>query len=80
MAAFAVAALCAVRGRSGQYRFPLAEVAPANLVIRGGNLNNGANDGPFYLNLNNGFSNSNWNYGSRLKQCYLEPPSRYLDA
>ena len=40
---------------------------PTNVVIRGGNLNNGGNDGPFYLNLNNAFSNSNWNYGSRLE-------------
>jgi hypothetical protein len=33
-------------------------------VMFGGNLNNGSNDGPFYLNLNNSVSNANWNYGA----------------
>ena len=32
----------------------------------GGNFNNGANDGLFYWNLNNGSSNSNINIGARL--------------
>lgn len=33
--------------------------------IRGGNWNNGANAGVFYLNLNNARSNSNTNIGAR---------------
>lgn len=32
----------------------------------GGNLDNGANAGLFYWNLNNGLGNANWNYGGRL--------------
>lgn len=32
----------------------------------GGNVNNGANAGLFYWNLNNASSNSNWNIGARL--------------
>jgi hypothetical protein len=35
-------------------------------VIRGGNSNNGANDGAFYVNVNNDLSNTNANYGGRL--------------
>lgn len=31
----------------------------------GGNCNNGANDGGFYWNLNNGLSNTNHNRGAR---------------
>ena len=31
-------------------------------VLLGGNLNNGANAGRRYANLNNALSNSNWNY------------------
>jgi len=34
-------------------------------AIRGGNFNNGANAGVFYLNLNNAPSNSNYNIGFR---------------
>ena len=30
----------------------------------GGNLNNGANNGPFYWNANNGVTNANWNWGA----------------
>lgn len=30
----------------------------------GGNSNNGANYGPFYVNLNNTPSNANWNIGT----------------
>ena len=49
-----------------------ALTAPANLVNshvvravrRRGNLNNGANYGPRYVNANNAPSNANWNYGS----------------
>lgn len=33
-------------------------------VRRRGNLNNGANYGPRYVNANNAPSNANWNYGS----------------
>ena len=36
------------------------------VVNRGGNLNNGGNAGPFYVNVNNAFSYANWDYGSRL--------------
>ena len=47
---------------------------PANLVNsnavravrRRGNVNNGANYGPRYVNANNAPSNSNWNYGAAL--------------
>lgn len=35
------------------------------LVLLGGNANNGANCGLGYVNSNNAFSNSNANYGSR---------------
>ena len=49
-------------------------LSPANLVNsnevrcvrRGGNVNDGANDGPLYFNANNAPSNANWNYGSAL--------------
>ena len=37
----------------------------ATLYI-GGSWNNGANDGLFTFNVNNGASNSNWNIGFRL--------------
>ena len=30
----------------------------------GGNLNNGANAGPFYVNVNNRLGNARFNYGS----------------
>lgn len=30
----------------------------------GGNLNNGANNGPFYSNLRNGVTNTRWNNGA----------------
>ena len=36
--------------------------------LRGGNLNNGANDGAWYVNVNNGLSNTNANYGCRLSE------------
>ena len=32
-------------------------------VRRGGNLNDGGNAGPCYMNANNAPSNGNWNYG-----------------
>lgn len=34
--------------------------------LRGGNLNNGLNDGAWYVNVNNALSNSNANNGCRL--------------
>ena len=43
-----------------------ASGSPALVVlIRGGNANNGSNDGAFYGNWNNTASNSNWNYAAR---------------
>jgi len=42
-----------------------AYCAGACVCARGGNANNGGNDGPFYVNANNGLSNANANYGSR---------------
>lgn len=36
------------------------------LVLFGGNLNNGANAGLWYANLNNALSNANWNYAARI--------------
>jgi hypothetical protein len=35
------------------------------MVIVFGNLNNGANNGPFCANANNALSNANWNIASR---------------
>ena len=35
-------------------------------VRRRGNVNNGANYGPRYVNANNAPSNGNWNYGAAL--------------
>ena len=54
--------------------FGEGSVLPANLVNsnavravrRRGNLNNGANYGPRYVNANNAPSNGNWNYGATL--------------
>jgi hypothetical protein len=40
--------------------------------LRGGNWNNGANAGLFYLNLNNARSNSNSNIGFRLASPYRQ--------
>jgi len=36
------------------------------VVYRGGNANNGANDGLGYVNVNNGLTNSNVNISGRL--------------
>ena len=38
----------------------------ASLLALGGNFNNGTNDGVFYFNCNNAFSNTNLNYGAHL--------------
>lgn len=35
------------------------------MLLVGGNANNGGNDGPGYVNLNNGLGNSNANIGVR---------------
>ncbi len=44
--------------------------------IRGGNWNNGANDGAFTLNLNNAPSNSNTNIGFRCSRYALSRNKR----
>lgn len=47
----------------------LANLVNSNVVRavrRGGNVNNGANAGPRYVNANNAPSNGNWNYGGGL--------------
>lgn len=36
--------------------------------ITGANWNNGSNAGPFYLNVNNAVSNSNWNISARHQE------------
>lgn len=36
------------------------------MPYRGGNCNNGANCGAFYVNLNNDAGNANWNIGASL--------------
>lgn len=49
-------------------------------ALRGGNFNNEANAGVFYLNLNNAPSNSNYNIGFRAaKQKILQPDGRDND-
>lgn len=45
--------------------------AGARLAIRGGNLTNGANVSPAYVNANNTLSNANANNGSRLAEWYF---------
>ena len=40
----------------------------ARVVLRGGNANNGANDGAFYVNVNNELTNANTNIGGRLAE------------
>ena len=45
--------------------------AGARLAIRGGNLTNGANVSPAYVNANNGLTNANANNGSRLAEWYF---------
>ena len=40
--------------------------ADTRVPYRGGNSNNGANCGAFYVNLNNDASNSRWNIGAAL--------------
>lgn len=38
----------------------------SRVVYRGGNANNGANDGLGYVNVNNGLTNANVNISGRL--------------
>ena len=49
----------AVRGKAS------VPFSPTAVLIRGGNANNGANDGAFFGNWGNAASNSNWNYAAR---------------
>ena len=42
-------------------------------VRRRGNVHNGANYGPRYVNANNAPSNGNWNYGAALNPCQSKP-------
>ena len=67
-------------GSSGTY-FPDYYWAAegGELVISGGNVNNGVNDGPFYRNCNNGSGNSNWNIGGRPLCQYLVNLDTFLN-
>ena len=47
----------------------------ALLLILGGSVNNGVNDGLFAFNMNNAPSNSNWNNGA--SNCYTNRYSLY---
>ena len=40
-------------------------------VLRGGNVNNSNNAGPFYFNVNNNLTNTNVNIGFRLSLIYI---------
>ena len=48
-------------------------VEKVRAALRGGNFNNGANAGVFYLNLNNAPSNANYNIGFRAAK--IKTPS-----
>lgn len=67
-------------GSSGTY-FPDYYWAAegGELVISGGNVNIGVNDGPFYRNCNNGSGNSNWNIGGRPLCQYLVNLDTFLN-
>lgn len=67
-------------GSSGTY-FPdyYWTAEGGELVISGGNVNNGVNDGPFYRNCNNGSGNSNWNIGGRPLCQYLVNLDTFLN-
>jgi retron-type reverse transcriptase len=55
-------------------------IAKKHTVLRGGNWNNGANDGPFCVNLNNAPSNVNNNIGFRCcseQEANIIPSRRY---
>jgi len=49
-------------------RLSSLSAAGARVVLRGGNVNNGANDGGGYVNVNNGLANANTNIGGRLAE------------
>lgn len=46
--------------------------------LSGGNLNNGANAGRFYANLNNSLGNANWNHAARISED--ENVSQYVSS
>lgn len=48
-----------------------AGLRPVRLAL--GNLNNGANAGRRYANLNNDLGNANWNYGARNSEENIVP-------
>lgn len=57
----------------------------ARLVYFGGNVNNGANDGVGYANVNNGLTNANANIGCRLSEkviseTYFPAPSQKVNG
>lgn len=61
---------------TGEGSHPPAYLVNSNAVRavrRRGNLNNGANYGPRYVNANNAPSNANWNYGAALIPCQSQP-------
>lgn len=47
------------------------------MPYRGGNCNNGANCGAFYVNLNNDAGNANWNIGASLSVLTWEFITKY---
>lgn len=52
----------------------------ARALFRGGNANNGANDGLGYVNVNNAVGNSNTNIGGRLSTSKSPFASPYLNT
>lgn len=52
----------------------------ARALFRGGNANNGANAGLFYVNVNNGVGYSNTNIGGRLSTSNRLSASPYLNT
>ena len=52
-------------GRPAHYAW-LVNTNEVRAVRRRGNMNDGTNDGPRYMNANNAVSNGNWNYGGEL--------------
>ena len=64
-------------GQRGNARFPLIDIVTKGFqrrqrAIVGGNCNNRAHYGAFYVNLNNPLSNANWNNGAALPYSLLE--------
>jgi hypothetical protein len=54
----------------------LLSTAGARVLYVGGNANNGGNDGPGYVNANNGLSNANANIGCRLAEKFRKIPQK----